>query len=231
MDEPQYKTASSPTESATNTSAFQYRRFLRKIGPTKLVFGAILVVLAIAGLVVANILVQQQTIAPKAFTGANVNPQRILEKVKEAPSDITIVLDKTNETQVKKIFKQLTEKYVGQGDTETQQIDEASVRVKGVAYLKYEPIIQRTFVWARVENLPAPNNRVVHLWITKDGTSYSNVGTVVFVQENSVLIAYSVFVHPEDLRTYKNLVFSYDTPQPTVIVESQPEDIVLTVDF
>ena len=248
MDEPQDKTPSNPTDPVepqdravepsttvslpsqpkSNDLISQFRLLSRKIGPAKLVLSAVLVILAVTGLVVANILVQQQQlIAPKAFSGANVNTQRILEKVKEAPSNMDVVLDKTNEAQVKKVFKQLTEKYVGQGDTETQQIDEVSVRVKGAAYLKYEPIIQRTFVWARVENLPAPNNKVVHLWITKDGTRYSNAGTVVFVQENSELIAYSVFTHPDDLRGYKQVVWSYDLSTE----KTQPGDIVLTVNF
>lgn len=215
------------SQPAPTNAPSQFRLLLRKMGTTKLVLSTMLVIVAIAGLVVGSILVQKQIIDPKAFTGANVNAQRVLEKIKEAPSDVTVVLDKTNEAKVKNVFDQLSNKYIGQGDTETQQIDEASVRVKGTAYLKYEPIIQRTFVWARVENLPAPNNKVVHLWITKDGTGYSNVGTVVFVQENSILFAYSVFTHPDDLRGYKQVVWSYDSPAN----KTQPEDIVLTVDF
>ncbi len=205
---------------------------IQKIGGVKLAIGAAALVLAVGGLVTVNILVKQpQDLQQKAFTGASVNTAKILAKVKDAPANTDKLLDLTNQKEITTLYEKLTNTYAGKGDTEQQDINEPSARVKGIAYLKYDPIAVGTFVWLRIENLPVPNKKIVHVWVTKDGTTYVNVGTVAFVKEDGVIVAYSTFIHKDDLRTYKNLVFSYDTPQPTIILNSQPEDIVLTVNF
>lgn len=205
---------------------------IQKIGGVKVTIGAAALVLAVGGLVTVNILVKQpQDLQQKAFTGASVNAQKILAKVKDAPANPDKLLDLTNQKDITTVYKQLTDKYAGKGDTEQQDINEPSTRVKGVAYLKYEPVAVGTFVWLRIENLPLPNKKLVHVWVSQDGATYVNVGTAAFVKENGSIVAYNTFIYRDDLRTYKNLVFSYDTPQQTVIVNSQPEDIVLTVNF
>ena len=205
---------------------------MKTIGGVKLAIGAAALVLAVGGLVTVNVLVKQpHDLQQKAFTGASVNATKILAKVKDAPTNPDTLLDLTNQKEITTLYQRLTDKYAGKGDTEQQDINEPSARIKGVAYLKYDPIAVGTFVWLRIENLPLPNKKIVHVWVSQDGTTYVNVGTVAFVKENSAIVAYSTFIHKDDLRTYKNLVFSYDTPQPTVIVSSQPEDIVLTVNF
>ena len=205
---------------------------IQKIGGVKVAIGAVALVLAVGGLITVNTLVKQpQDLQQKAFTGASVNAEKILAKVKDAPGNPDKLLDLTNQKEITSLYQRLTDKYAGKGDTEQQDILEASARVKGTAYLKYDPIAVGTFVWLRIENLPLPNKKIVHVWVTKDGATYVNVGTAAFVKENGVIVAYNTFIHRDDLRTYNNLVFSYDTPQPTVIVNSQPEDIVLTVNF
>ena len=204
---------------------------IQKIGGVKVAIGVAALVLAVGGLVTVNILVKQpQDLQQKAFTGASVNAEKILAKVKDAPANPEN-FDLTNQKDITTVYKQLTDEYAGKGDTEQQDINEPSARVKGMAYLKYDPVAVGTFVWLRIENLPLPNKKIVHVWVSQDGATYVNVGTVAFEKENGVIVAYNTFIYREDLRTYKNLVFSYDIPQPTVIVNSQPEDIVLTVSF
>ena len=77
-----------------------------------------------------------------------------------------------------------------------------------MAFLKYDEKLKKTFVFTRIENLPY--SKLIRLWLNKELGSYRAVGLVDFVSEQDKLVGYSVFVDDEDLRTYKDLLFSYD---------------------
>jgi hypothetical protein len=219
-----------PSPIPSKKSAPKVGEIVKKLGGTKFVVGALAMFVAVGGLASVVTLSSQSTFnLPQAFRGASVNAQRIQEKIDDAPTTSEGLLNITNGEDVRKTYQDLVAKYANQGDTEMQPIDEPSVRVKGVAYLKYEPRVMGTFVFTRLENLPLSKTHSVNVWLSKDGTSYTSVGNLTPMSENNQIVWYNVFIVGEDLRTYNNFAISYDPG--TAGIPKQPGDIVLTIDF
>lgn len=179
--------------------------------------GSVLVL--VIGLSVGVVLVsQKQDIFTKAWTGFTSN----LDIFRKQPA-ITEFQTDPKALETKKLFHNLLALY---NDTsEIQNIDIPEFNIKGVAFLKYDEKLQKTFVFSRIENLPY--SKLIRLWVSKDSGDYRAVGLVDFVNEQDKLVGYSVFVDDRDLRQYKELLFSYD-PSLTV---SYPTAVALTLKF
>ena len=175
--------------------------------------------LLVAGLVTGVVLVKQkQDIFTKAWTGFTSN----LEIFRKQPA-ITEFQADPKALETKKLFHNLLALY---NDTsEIQNIDIPEFNIKGVAFLKYDDKLQKTFVFSRIENLPYEKPH--RLWGSRDLGDYRAVGLVDFVSEQDKLVGYSVFVDDRDLRQYKELLFSYD---PSLSV-SYPTAVALTLKF
>jgi hypothetical protein len=172
----------------------------------------------VAGLVVGVTLIKQkQNIFTKAWSGFISNlslaPQSAVTKFETDPAAY----------ETKKLFHNLLALY--NDSSEIQNIDVPEFGLKGVAFLKYDENLKKTFVFTRIENLPFA--KLIRLWLSKDLGSYRAVGLVDFVSEQDKLVAYSVFVDDEDLRKYKELLFSYDQS----LSVNFPTAVALTLKF
>ncbi|MBI5358091.1 hypothetical protein HZB69_00470 [Candidatus Amesbacteria bacterium] len=177
------------------------------------------VLLLAIGLVVGLTLVnQKQNIFTKAWTGFTTN----LDIFRKQPISTEFQTD-PNAYQTKKLFHNLLALY--NDSSEIQNIDIPEFNLKGVAFLKYDEKLKKTFVFTRIENLPY--SKLIRLWLNKELGSYRAVGLVDFVSEQDKLVGYSVFVDDEDLRTYKELLFSYDES----LTVSFPTSVALTLKF
>lgn len=178
--------------------------------------------LLVVGLVVGVVLVnQKQNIFTKAWSGITTNID-VLQKLLLGPQ--TAVTSLPMEIPSKKLFYDLLSTYP---DSEIATISAQSLGVSGQAYLKYVPEVNKTFVFSKIEGLPAPKTKVLRLWISPDNINYKPVGTPEFVNENQKNVGYSVFVEDGDLHLQKNLVFSYDTNTKV----TTPELIVFDLKF
>ena len=181
----------------------------------KIISSLVLVIGLVVGLTLVN---QKQNIFTKAWSGFTSN----LDIFKKQPV-ITEFQTVPKALETKRLFHSLLALY---NDTsEIQNIDVPEFNIKGVAFLKYDEKLQKTFVFTRIENLPY--SRLIRLWVSNKLSQYRAVGIVDFVSEQEQLVGYSVFVDDNDLRQYRDLVFSYDS-SPTV---SFPSAVVLTLKF
>ncbi len=191
--------------------------------PSKLKVVSIL--LLVVGLVVGLTLVnQKQDIFSKAWSGITTNLENLKKQLSLTPQPLISEFQADPKAlETKKLFHNLLALY---NDTsEIQNIDIPEFNIKGVAFLKYDEKLQKTFVFSRIENLPY--SRLIRLWVSKDLGNYRAVGLVDFVSEQDKLVGYSVFVDDRDLRLYKELLFSYD---PSLSV-SYPTAVALTLKF
>lgn len=166
----------------------------------------------VTGLTVGVLLAQQkQNIFGKAWSGVTANIELLQNRLGLKPSPIASL-----PTQAKS--KDLNERLVkAYPKAEVQDINFPAIEIRGKAYLYYDPLIEKTYVFTRVENLPLLEGKIVRLWLT-DNQNYLPVGIGEFVQENRKAVTYSVFVKPGDLRTnYKELVLSYESSTQTTL--------------
>ncbi len=164
-----------------------------------------LVVVLVVGLATGVFLVQrQQNIIGRAWSGVTANIELLQSRLDLKSSPIASL---PTQAKSKDLYERLVKTYP---QAEVQDIDFPAVEIRGKAYLYYDPLIAKTYVFTRIENLPLLEGKIVRLWLT-DNLNYLPVGISEFVQENGRAVAYSVFVKPGDLRTsYKELVLSWE---------------------
>ncbi|MBI2010325.1 MAG: hypothetical protein HYS86_04095 [Candidatus Chisholmbacteria bacterium] len=222
----------------------------------KLMLKQALMVTGMVGLALGTAWVVRSTpqigiLAGRAWSGAQVNlanvrqaagvgprqPGRLASLATQSPSTGS---GRARETA--RLFHELTRIYwdaevqnISAAETLTQvvspdqRVSEANKVVQGVAFLAYDPELDSSFVFSRVEGLPTPYGSVLQLWLTRDAVTYTPVGVAGFVEEGGAPVAYSVFTAEGDLRgdSTLNLLFSYDI---SLGVES-PELIVISLYF
>lgn len=191
--------------------------------PSKLriISSLVLIVGLVVGLTLVN---QKQDIFTKAWTGFTTNLENLKKQLSLTPQPVaTEFQTDPNAYQTKKLFHNLLALY--NDSSEIQNIDVPEFNLKGVAFLKYDEKLKKTFVFTRIENLPYA--KLIRLWLNKELGSYRAVGLVDFVSEQDKLVGYSVFVDDEDLRKYKELLFSYDE----TLTVSFPTAVALTLKF
>ena len=158
-------------------------------------------VLLVAGLGVGLTLInQKQNIIGRAWSGITSNFTLLLNLPGSQPKSIT--------AKSQALYTKLLQTYP---DAEVQAIDIPGMNIRGQAHLYYDRLIDKTYVFSRLENLPYLSTRIVRLWLLNSNQEYSPAGISEFVTENNNSIAYSVFVKPGNLKTnFSELVFSYD---------------------
>ena len=158
------------------------------------------------GLVAVVMLVgQQQNIFSRAWSGITANTANLRLQLRLAPETSPL----PTAARSKDLYDKLTQAYP---TVEKAVIDLPALGIQGEAYLHHDSLIDKTFVFSRIENLPLVEGRIVGLWLT-DGQVYSPVGISEFVEEGGQTVAYSVFVKEGDLKSeFKEWVFSYDMP-------------------
>lgn len=177
----------------------------------------------IIGLSVGVVLVQQkQNIFTKAWSGIISNVEVLKSQLGLTPA--TPQEDTSGATESKRLFHNLLKLYP---DAEVQNIDVPEVNVSGAAFLKFDEKVNKTFVYSRIQNLPRPVKGAVRLWLNKNINEFTPVGITEFLREENFQVSYSVFVRDGDLRTYQNLLFSYDTS----LNIAAPEAVALSLKF
>ncbi len=171
-----------------------------------LVLNVVVTLVLVGGLVTGFHLVQQeQNIFGKAWSGVTANAELLQSRLGLKASPIASL---PTQAKSKDLYSRLIDTYP---TAEVQDIDFPAVEIRGKAYLYYDPLIEKTYVFSRIDNLPWLEGKIVRLWLT-DNLNYLPVGIGEFVQEDGKAVTYSVFVKPGDLRTnYKELVLSWES--------------------
>lgn len=152
-----------------------------------------------------------QNIFSKAWSGVTANVELLQSRLGLTPSPVASL---PTQAKSKDVYDRLVKAYPR---AEIQDVDLPAIDIRGRAYLHYAPLIDKTYVFSRIENLPLLEGKFVRLWLT-DNQSYLPVGISEFVQENNRAVAYSVFVKPGDVRAnYKELVLSYESSTQTAV--------------
>jgi len=177
-------------------------------------------VVLISGLSVAIILAQnRQTIFGRAWSGFTAN-LGLLPSSPPPTGEPSFPATAASQT----LYHKLVRSYPA---AEVQPIDLPSSGITGQAYLHYDPLINKTYVFSRLTGLPAPAGNILQLWLVNDLQSLP-VGITEFVTENDLPVAYSVFVRPTNLKTsFQKLLFSYDLSPKTPL----PQAPFLTLNF
>lgn len=157
----------------------------------------------------------------RAWSGVTANVELLQSRFGLVPSPIASL---PTEAKSQALFQKLKKTYPR---AELQTIDLPALSIQGEAYLHYDGLIDRTYVFTRIENLPKLEARIVRLWLT-DGQTYVPVGISEFVREEHRGVAYSVFVKEGNIKSqFTQLVFSSD---PSVR-ESAPTAAFLNLRF
>lgn len=168
-----------------------------------------------------------QNLLSRAWSGVVVNVERLRDLGQKRDVNPAGVASEDEPNSSRLLFHKLNRTYY---DAEVQNILEPAVGVTGVAFLKYDEALNRTFVFARIENLPVLLDKVVQLWLVKNiNEAYQKVGIAEFFQDvkGGGPVAYSVFTHEGDLRTYQELWVAYDTG----VDVPGPESVVIRLKF
>jgi len=197
-------------------------------GAKAMLAGSILaLVLLVGGVFTATQLTKKPTNSPtKAWNGYGAN-YNVLQKYKNLPRTSESRFLQNQSAPVVDHYNKLVDSSNNLLTREVQYFHETDIPLNGVAFLTYVPHIGRTFVFSKIDGMPLPLNNIARLWITKDGSSYRPVGVVEYVKENNQITAYSIFSSEDDLRTYKDLVISYDSSMDVKV----PGEIAITVKF
>lgn len=189
----------------------------------KRIWAGVSLLLSTAGLAAVVIASRSpQNIFSKAWSGVETNLAN-LGLVK--PTQPNPLLGLPEDNSAKTLFTRL---HVLYWDAEAQNIDIPQFNVKGVAFVKYDPAVNSTFIFSRLENMPLPEGKALRLWLAQNVSTYTRAGIAQFVSENGQPVAYSVFSGQGDLRSYQELLFSYDPPDPDI---ARPQLVVLSLRF
>lgn len=162
-------------------------------------------------------------IRSRAWSGASVQLTALGLLRQKSQGDINPIDNaKEEENSQRRLFHSLTRTYP---NAEVQNIDEPSAGVKGVAFLKYDAQLGKTFVYSRLANMPVPQTGFVQLWISKNVNEYQKAGIAQWHNEAGIAVLYSVFVRDGDLRGWETLLVSYDTDTKG----ARPELVVLSL--
>lgn len=124
------------------------------------------------------------------------------------------------QNSARSLFNRLSRTYF---DAITVNLEAAKQNVKGVVFVKYDPDLDKTFVFAAVRNLPVVENKTVGVWLGKNISEYLKAGSFEFAAESGEPAAYSVFSAPGNLTGYDEVLVSYDKSAGV----NRPESVVL----
>lgn len=128
----------------------------------------------------------------------------------------------TQNKEAAQLFVNLTKTYY---DADVVNIDMPEFKVKGVVFKKYDPSIDRTIVFGRLENLPLIQ-AVPQMWLSA-GDVFVPSGVGQLTLEADVPVGYFMTSLEGDDSVYETLHFSYDKD----VDVKRPTAIFLSVDF
>lgn len=164
-------------------------------------------------------------IRSRAWSGVTVQLTELGLLREKSKGDINPAEDLTEDAaRERTLFHNLTRTYP---NAEVQNIVDSAASVRGVAFLAYDDALGKTFVYARLENMPVVTGTFVRLWLVKNVTEYQKAGIAAFYKEAGLVVLYSAFVRDGDLRSFEKLLVSYDT----VLTSDHPETVVLSLLF
>lgn len=189
----------------------------------KRIWAGMSLLLSTLGLVVVVVVAQSpQNIFSRAWSGFQADLANLGLVKPTQPNPLQGLPD---DNSAKTLFTRLHFFY---WDAEAQNIDIPQFNIRGVAFVKYDPAVDSTFIFSRLENMPPPEGKALRLWLAKNVSTYTRAGIAQFVSENGQPVAYSVFSGQGDLRSYQELLFSYDPPDPEI---TRPQLVVLSLRF
>lgn len=187
----------------------------------------------VAGLVLVK---QEQDKRGKAFTGYTVTGGGKTSDVADIltyakPGDIPQRDDLGSEDSVRGVFYQLAKQFGAISHLEYQKVADPTLLLQGKVFLFYDETFNRTYIFSRIENMPAVAGKVNRLWLQSSFEDRSfPLSVSQTVAEDSIPVTYTVFVGDGDLRQEgRSITYSYDTA--STANPSRPESIILSVKF
>lgn len=145
----------------------------------------------------------------RAWSGVTINKE-ILESRLGLRASLVELLPQQAKSQ--DLFWKLAKTY---SLAETAQIQLPGLNIRGQARFHYDPVLDKSFLFSRIENVPPLEGRVMRTWLFS-GADYLPVGIGEFVREGELVVAYSVFVTQGDVRSrFGQLVFSFEQQTQT----------------
>ncbi len=182
---------------------------------------SVLALVVLVGGMVAALIASQTNLDLRqwAWGGMNVNTSG-LNGEKSDLSQMSLTSGEDSETV--RLFKELTKTYY-QADVMNVSIPE--FEIQGVVLKQYDPELDKTFVFSRMENLPLIQ-AVPRMWITMGDVDFpASVGEVVL--ESDKPVTYYLAIIEGDDGPYDTLHFSYDES----IEVKEPNAPFLSIDF
>lgn len=162
----------------------------------------------------------------RAWSGVTANIERLGALRRASREDINPVHDRSKEdvNSQRKLFHSLTRTYP---TAQVQNIDDPAAGIAGVAFLAFDEQLGKTFVFARIENLPLPTDTFIRFWLVRNVAEYQKAGIAEVYREAGVPVTYVAFVRDGDLGSFEKLLVSYDTD----IAAAAPQLPVLSLAF
>ena len=166
------------------------------------------VLLLVGGLVAGVTLVlQNQDLRSKAFTGFGINTTNVSQSIIDNPSPLSSIPADSSSAQY--LYHELAQTYP---TAATQNIQQDGVELTGTASLAYDEEIDTTLVFIRLENVPYFEFTPMNLWFHNvDTNKLARVAIAEFTVEDSKPVAYFVYSAAGDLRQQYQLAYiSYE---------------------
>ncbi len=187
----------------------------------------------VAGLVLIK---EQQDRRGKAFTGYIVTGGGKTSDVTDVlryarQGDIPQRGDLVSEESVRGIFYQLAKQFGSIWHLEYQKVADPTLLLQGKVFLFYDEALNKTYIFSRIENMPAVVGKVNRLWLQSSFEDRSfPLSVSQTIAEDNISVTYTVFVGDGDLRQEgRSIAYSYDTA--STVKPKNPESIILSVKF
>lgn len=105
------------------------------------------------------------------------------------------------------LFHELTKTY---WNAEVVNVDLPEFQVQGVAFEAYDADLDKSFIFARIENFPYRADKPLRVWMEDAAGNYLKGGLAEFVMESDVIVMYLVTSLEGDIESYQTVHFSYD---------------------
>jgi len=166
--------------------------------------GLALLLIPVAGLLIALALLQtNQDLRGSAWGGILWNTglfgqDNTVEQPR--PPDVS-------ESKSAVLFHELSKTY---WDAEVVNVDLPEFEVQGVAFETYDVEIDKSFIFARIENFPYRADKPLRVWMEDAAGNYLKGGLAEFVTEADVIVMYLATSLEGDIESYQTVHFSYD---------------------
>lgn len=117
-------------------------------------------------------------------------------------------LGKVEDSLLKQSFDDLSQTY-WQADVVNFSFEE--FQVSGVAFKHYDSELDKSFIFARIENIPIIPELIPKVWLERQTGEFIDAGVGEIVAENDSAVAYYAVSLEGSMDEYKILHFSYDS--------------------